>query len=281
MMTSAAEKSDENYRATGAGFSTAAITYDADEEGNPILLWMRQRVADVMQGSFAAGDLLLELGCGTGIEAQRLAARGCRLVLTDVAPGMLERATAKVGAIDGALHGGHLLPASRISELVERYGRGSFDGAYSSFGPLNCEPDARPVAEGLAALVRPGGRIVLSVINRVCPPEILWYALHLDFRNAFRRLGGPVMARAIPGIEPSVATWYYTPGDYRRAFRRDFRILNCRALPLLLPPPYLGHIARRMPRLLHLAGRIDDALSPLPVLRSLGDHFLMELERRP
>lgn len=279
-MMSAGEQSDYHHRATGAGFSTAAVTYDAEEEGNPILLWMRERAARVMRRGFADGSLLLELGCGTGIEAERLAARGCRLVLTDVAPGMLDRATAKISAINGALRGAHLLPASRIDELVECYGRGSFDGAYSSFGPLNCEPDPRPVAEGLAALVRPGGRVILSVINRLCPQEIFWYALHLDFRNAFRRLGGPVVARAVPGIEPSVATWYYTPGDYRRVFSRDFRMLSCRALPLIIPPPYLGHLVRRMPRVLRLAGSIDDMLSPLPVFRSLGDHFLVELERR-
>lgn len=189
-MMSAGEGPDGHHRATGAGFSTAAITYDADEEGNPILLWMRERAARVMNRSFADGSLLLELGCGTGIEAERLAARGCRLVLTDVAPGMLERARAKVSVIDGALQGAHLLPAARIGELVELYGRGSFDGAYSSFGPLNCEPDPRPVAEGLAALVRPGGRIVLSVINRICPQEILWYALHLDFKKCVPSAGG-------------------------------------------------------------------------------------------
>jgi len=269
-----------NHIATGEGFSIAAATYDADEEGNPILLWMRRRAEILMQRNFPAGSRLLELGCGTGIEAERLASRGCSLVLTDVATGMLERATAKVERIDGALAGAHLMPASRIGDLVGIYGRGSFDGAYSSFGPLNCEPDARPIAKGLAELVRPGGRVVLSVINAVCPTEILWYAFHLDFRNAFRRLGGPVVARAIPGIAPSVMTWYYTPGDYRRAFSRDFNVLSCRSLPLVIPPPYLGHLMRRFPRSFRLAGRIDDLLAPLPLFRSLGDHFLVEMERR-
>lgn len=89
-----------------------------------------------------------------------------------------------------------------------------------------------------------------------------------------------MVARAVPGIEPSVATWYYTPGDYRRVFNRDFRVVSCRAFPLVLPPPYLGHLVRRVPQVLRLAGYVDDTLSPLPVLRSLGDHFLVELERR-
>jgi SAM-dependent methyltransferase len=275
------ETIDTWYEATGRGFAEAAVTYDEDEDGNILLAWMRERAARVMEHAFKPGSLLIELGCGTGIEAARLVAKGHRLVLTDVSPGMLEKAVPKVSAVrEGGLAGAHQMPASRIASLVERYGRGAFDGAYSSFGPLNCEPDPAPVADGLAELVRPGGRVVLSVINRNCPTEMAWYALRLDPGGATRRLRGPILARAVPGGSLSVMTWYYTPADYIRAFSPNFRVLGYRALPVLLPPPYLSHLMRRLPRLFNLLGRIDDMLAPLPMFRSMGDHFLMELERK-
>jgi SAM-dependent methyltransferase len=275
------ETTELQYRATGEGFAEAARTYDEDEDGNILLAWMRERAARVMERAFPPGSALIELGCGTGIEAARLVAKGHRLVLTDVSAGMLERAVPKVSAVrDGGLLGAHRIPAARVGELVERYGRASFDGAYSSFGPLNCEPDPAPVARGLAELVRPGGRVVLSVINRVCPTEMAWFALRLDPGGATRRLRGPILARAVPGGSLSVMTYYYSPADYMRAFAPGFRVLGYRALPLLLPPPYLSHLMRRVPRLFNALGRADDLLSSLPVLRSMGDHFLMELERK-
>lgn len=274
------QATEARYRATADGFAEAAPTYDQDEEGNILLVWMRQRAARVMEHAFAPGSTLLELGCGTGIEAARLVAAGHRLALVDVSEGMLAQAVPKVSGVrEGGLLGAHCMPAARIAELVETYGPASFDGAYSSFGPLNCEPDPAPVANGLATLVRPGGRVVLSVINRICPTEMAWYALHLNVREATRRLRGPILARAIPGGTLSVMTYYYSPADYIRAFAPNFRVLGYRALPVILPPPYLGHLMRRFPRLFRLLARADDLLAPLPLFRSMGDHFLIEFER--
>lgn len=274
------ETTEARYQATAEGFAEAARTYDQDEDGNILLVWMRERAARIMARAFPPGSTLIELGCGTGIEAARLVAGGHRLVLTDVSPGMLEKAVPKVSAVrDGGLLGAHQMPAARIGELVERYGRASFDGAYSSFGPLNCEPDPAPVARGLAELVRPGGRVVLSVINRICPTEMMWYALHLNLKEATRRVRGPVLARAVPGGTLSVMTYYYSPADYIRAFSPHFRVLGYGALPVILPPPYLAHLMARVPRLFKALGRADDLVARLPLFRSMGDHFLMELER--
>jgi SAM-dependent methyltransferase len=273
--------SEKEYRSTGEGFSEAAITYDQDEEGNPVLLWMRERAWTLLASRFPEGSRVLELGSGTGIEAERLAAAGRRLALVDVAEGMLERAAAKVRSHgDDALLGAHLIPAARVESLVEIYGEGFFDGAYSSFGPLNCEPTLEPVARGLSRLVRPGGHVVLSIINRFYPVEIAWYGLHGDLGRARRRLRGPILAPALAGGEANVMTWYYSPSEAIAAFAPWFEVDSCRALALLVPPPYLPGPMKRAPRLFELIGKLDDLLSPLPVLRGLGDHFLVDLRRR-
>jgi len=270
-----------NYQATAAGFSEAARTYDQDEEGNFSLAWMRERAALVMERAFEPDSTLLELGCGTGIEAARFARSGRKLVLTDVSAAMLEQAAAKVKQVrPEALLGVQQCPAAEAGALLlEQYGSSSFDGVYSSFGPLNCEPDLEPVAAGLAKLVKSGGRLVFSVINRLYPLEMAWFGLHLEFKNARRRLGGPVLARAVAGGALSVTTYYYSPADFKRAFAPAFRLVSCRALPLLLPPPYLAHLVKGVPAFFRLLGRADDALAGLPLLNSLGDHFLIELER--
>ena len=59
-----------------------------------------------------------------------------------------------------------------------------FDGAFSNFAALNCVTDLTPVGRGLAALVRPGGKVLL-VIFGVCPPgEWVVQLLRGDLRAA-------------------------------------------------------------------------------------------------
>ena len=47
---------------------------------------------------------------------------------------------------------GRVLAAGHLADLVGDYGRASFDGAYASFGALNCEPELAPVFDALAYL---------------------------------------------------------------------------------------------------------------------------------
>ncbi|HTB72024.1 MAG TPA: methyltransferase domain-containing protein [Polyangiaceae bacterium] len=270
-----------NAPSTPTGFDAAADRYDDDEAGNRVLAHMRGRALEHLSLAFAPGSRLIELGSGTGTEAARLVALGCRVALVDVSPRLLERASAKVRATrpDGLL-GAHRLPARSVGELARVYGAGSFDGAYSSFGPLNCEPLLEPVGRGLADLVRPGGAVVLSVINRWCPAEVGWFAAHGRWREAARRWGGPVQAAAYPGGPRDVTTWYYSRREIERAFSPAFRLEHAEALPLLWPPPYLDFMVARLEPLLRAAGPLERAAAALPLLRDLGDHVLVRLRRR-
>jgi SAM-dependent methyltransferase len=263
------------------GFDAAAARFDDDERGNPVLAHMRDRGLRQLRGAFSRGARLVELGSGTGTEAARLVhGRDCRVALVDTSAELLERASAKVRmAGSDALLGSHRLPASKVGSLVDVYGRASFDGAFSSFGPLNCEPSLAPVANGLAELVRPGGSVVLSIINRWCPAEVAWFALHGEWKEAVRRWGGPVEAAAYPGGPKDVRTWYYTRRDVERAFAGAFTVKHVEALPLLLPPPYLGFLVTRFPRFFEVIEALEPHVAERRLLRDLGDHFLVRLER--
>jgi SAM-dependent methyltransferase len=266
---------------TAAGFDAAADRYDDDEAGNRVLAHMRARAFEQLTRAFAPGSRLVELGSGTGTEAARLVDRGCRVALVDVSPRLLDRAAAKVRATRAqGLLGAHRIPARSVGDLATVYGPRSFDGAYSSFGPLNCEPLLEPVARGLADLLRPGGAVVLSVINRWCPAEVCWFAAHGRWREAARRWGGPIKAAAYPGGPKDVCTWYYSRREIERAFAHGFQVEHAEALPLLWPPPYLDFVATRLERLLRALEPVERWASRQPVLRDLGDHVLMCLRRR-
>jgi SAM-dependent methyltransferase len=266
----------------GTGFDRAADRYDSDEVGNRVLSHMRERAFVHLGHAFGRGARLVELGSGTGTEASRLVReQNARIALVDPSPELLEMATRKVRAVHAdALLGAHSISARHVAGLVTTYGARSFDGAYSSFGPLNCEPSLEPVAVGLSDLIRSGGQVVLSIINRWCPTETAWFFLHGQWREGARRWGGPVDAAAYPGGPKDVRTYYYSRDDIERAFSFAFRIEHVEALPLLMPPPYLDFLVARVPRLFRAIEPVEAWAATRPILRDLGDHVLVRMVRR-
>jgi SAM-dependent methyltransferase len=266
-----------------SGFDAVAEHYDAIERGNRVFLHLRERSFRALRAAFAPDTRLIEVGSGTGTEAEGLARRGARIALVDPSTALLALAAAKVrGVRPDALLGAHALPARSLDTLVPVYGPSWFDGGYASLGALNGEPSLEPVAAGFGRLVRPGGQLVLSVMNPVCAVELAWFGAHRDWQSASRRWRrrAAVRASAIPGGPRDVSTWYYARQEIERAFAPDFSVESSEALPLLWPPTYLDFLVERFSRLFGALAAVEPLLARLPLLRDLGDHVLIRLRRR-
>jgi ubiquinone/menaquinone biosynthesis C-methylase UbiE len=271
----------EYYKGLSNAFDTAAQSYDRLYQANPIMAWMRRENLAAIRAAFAPGSRLLEIGCGTGDEALALAREGYQIVATDISAGMIAAARTKAQAegIRGVTW--RSLPASGLSELACDDRFELFDGAFASFGALNCEPDLGPIADTLARLVRPKGALVCSVMNRWCIWEIGWGLLHLRPGTGFRRVGPGQQPAGLasPDGDNSVLVRYHTPGTFVRAFAPHFDLKKLSALPVLLPPPYLSHLVERWPALLDQGKYLERRLCHRFPFHSLGDHFLVVLTR--
>lgn len=268
-------------------FSRAAPLFDSDEEHNPMAKWARRRSLTTLLKAFKPGDRVLEIGAGTGIEAIQLARRGIHVVATDAAQGMIATLSAKLADGGPAHDVADLIepvykPAQNLGELVERYGEGTFDGVYSSMGPLNCIPDLQPVADALAELVKPGGRVILGILNRYCLWETAWYLRAGDGKRAFRRWGGQAEATSRPGWQDEKFTCYYwNRPTIERAFQSHFRVVKREGLPWLLPPLYLDGLIKRAPGFFRSVARLDRRFAHLWPAYDIGDHLLIQFERLP
>ena len=78
----------------------------------------------------------------------------------------------------------------------------------------------------------------------------------------------------------TIWTRYYMPREFYRAFARDFTLEHHRGLCVFAPPPYLTWVRERHPHLYAGLWRIDRHTAGWPILRSIGDHFLIVMRKR-
>jgi hypothetical protein len=78
----------------------------------------------------------------------------------------------------------------------------------------------------------------------------------------------------------TIWTRYYTPREFYRPFARDFALEHFRGVCVFAPPPYLADFRARHPRLCRGLWNLDQRVAGWPLLRGMGDHFLMVLRRR-
>ncbi|MGX1995811.1 class I SAM-dependent methyltransferase [Xanthomonas axonopodis pv. cassiae] len=259
---------------TQRAFDSVAPDYDGPRGNNALIQRMRTTLWDTVASELPVGSRLVDLGCGTGLDAGEFARRGYSVLATDWSPAMVERTRHRA-----ATHGlqERLTTAHVGIQQLDRL-EGSFDGVYSNFGPLNCAPDLPAVAAQCARLLRPDGCLVFSVIGRICPWEIGHYALRGRLRRAAVRAAKGAIAVGMNGH--TIWTWYHLPREFYRAFETHFALDSYRALSLFLPPPYLVEFCERNPRLSERLGRCDDRWGGLPLLRDMGDHFLIVMRKR-
>ncbi len=253
------------------GYDAIAPGYDQLVRGDD---WMRRALHAHYRRVFHAGDRVLDVGCGTGLDAIELARQGVRVLGVDGSEAMLERLRARVSA-EGleARVTARVLRIQDLSILEDP----PFDGLVSAFASLSSVPDLAGFARDAAGLVRPGGRLVLHLLNRFSVWEWLGHLVHHEWQAACQ-VGRPTTRSFVIGGQPVRHWLYFADEAYTRCFSADFARRGVYGLGTLRPP----HTVRRIPSAAVRALEwLDVRLSGLPLLRNAGRFFVLDLERRP
>ncbi|MFP5374478.1 MAG: bifunctional 2-polyprenyl-6-hydroxyphenol methylase/3-demethylubiquinol 3-O-methyltransferase UbiG [Gammaproteobacteria bacterium] len=125
---------------------------------NPVRL---RYVADRVE---LAGARVLDVGCGGGLLSEALAAAGARVTAIDLAPELVK--VARLHALEsGVPAGGAIDYRLQSAESLADEQPGAFD-AVTCMEMLEHVPDPGAILFACARLLRPGGRLVLSTLNR-------------------------------------------------------------------------------------------------------------------
>jgi len=253
-------------------FDILAADYDRRWADTPIGRLQRRQVWRRIDGLWRPGEAIVELGCGTGIDAEYLAGLGVRVLATDPAPAMVAQADRRCRS--------HPLVETAVL-AAEQVGRlsGRFDGAFSNFAALNCVLDLDSFAAALAERLLPGARAAFCLFGRRCLWELAVNLMTARPDRALRRLRRGVVEAAI-GEGRTIRVRYWGETDVRRAFADAFDLVSVAAIGLAVPPTTLNRLVARLPGLLSTAQRLDLAWGSHRPLVHLGDHTLYVLRRR-
>src|ERR1041384_7870912 len=143
-----------------AKFEAAAHRFwDLDGEFKPLHKLNPVRARYVLERASLRGARVLDVGCGGGLLAESLAKAGADVTAIDLAPTMIE--TARLHALDSGLKIDYQVESAE--SVLKRAAR--FDVG-TCMEMLEHVPDPAATVAVLGGLVKPGGDVFISTINR-------------------------------------------------------------------------------------------------------------------
>lgn len=264
---------DESPRSSEVYWNGAAEKYDQAFTGTFVGKMWRDAVWQELDAGFQPGSRVLELNCGTGVDAIHLAQSGVSVLACDISSRMI--CLAREHAMARGLHERLDFRVLATEQLAALEAGVMFDGAFSNFSGLNCVRDLAQVARNLAPVLKPGSPLFLCMLGRFAPWEKLWYLAHADWKAAFRTLrsnGGATAANA-------VEVHYYSRRKIVESFSPRFKLRKWKGIGIAVPPSYMEHWARRFRAITTSLNRVDRLIGNAPVFRSFGGCILLEFER--
>ncbi len=240
-----------------SGFDAESSAYEAHWDDDPVGRLQRRRVHALLDAVVPCGARVLDIGCGTGTDAQHLTRRGCDVVGFDPSPAMVAKARRRC-------------PTARfeIAAATSPPG-GAFDAALSNFGALNGCEDLRPVATPLADRLVASAPFVLVLLAPFAPVELATLVWG-DWSTATRR------SRPTANVgNAEVPIWYHGKRAVLDAFGGAFRVETRHSIGVALP-----RAGSRFAAFANAFDPLDRVLGSMSGVRRCGDHVVYVLRRR-
>ena len=145
-------------------YDDIAEVYDAQMSRMPGDVWTREAFQDFVIRELSPGEVLLDFGCGTGVDTKVYAARGFRVIGYDSSPAMVREAVNRCRTdIEGSLV--EIFSCPYEDFLRRPWPMDQPSAIVSNFAVLNLVPSLHAAFTRFHEILQPGGSIFLSLLN--------------------------------------------------------------------------------------------------------------------
>lgn len=254
-------------------FDHIAQLYDKDFSYTLIGKAQRELVWNVInQSNIKLNGLnVLEINCGTGLDAKLFAQGGSTILATDISSEMIKQTALKLAEFKNANF--------RTLDIKQLYTlEGHFDLIFSNFGGLNClcTEEINQFMINSANLLNKNGKLVLVVMPKLTLKEIVYFLAKFSPKRAFRRMKKNGVLANVEG--KLVRTYYYNPNDLLHS--ELYSLESCSPIGLSVPPSYLENRYKSRPELIKRWFEKDIKRFNNIRLSKLADHFCIVLQKK-
>ena len=250
------------------GFGNMADEYDSMQDTNIPVRKMRYKFYKTVESFIKPPANVLELNCGTGIDAFYFANAGYNVTSTDISDKMLMNARSK-----SALKN---LSFAKLNLSDLNKAAGKYDLIISNLGGLNCLDDLSKLSRDVYKLLNPKGFFIVSVMPRFC----LWELVLIfkgEFRRALRRLERDGVIANVGGEKIFVR--YYSPKSFYNYYKDNFNLKKTTALRVFAPPQPASHWYQKHPSVTKFLDFIDDNIESFYWSSFVCDYYIAVLQK--
>lgn len=254
-------------------FSKQSVVFDQLNAENKLSEYLRSCYREEVISQLKPAGSILELNCGTGLDAMYFAEKGHNVLATDNAPGMLQQ-------LDQKLNNSPLKVSIQtmrcsfhdIDTITDR----KFDHIISNFGGLNCTDNLKDVLLKLSPLLNDHGKVTLMIMPKICPWELI-LLFKGKFKTAFRRFKKNTPAH-IEGVHFSC--YYYNPGYITKTLKKEFDVITLKGVCIAVPPEFYQGFVERYPGLFLALKKIDAAICNIFPFNRWCDHYMITIQKK-
>ncbi|CAL2095156.1 class I SAM-dependent methyltransferase [Tenacibaculum sp. 190524A02b] len=256
-------------------FDAAAKTYDDTFTYTKIGKAQRNKVYENLSYVLSSDKQLhiLELNCGTGVDAVTFAQKNHNVIATDISEEMIKVASARNN------HENLIFKVLDVKNLRRDTFRESFDMVFSNFGGLNCLSieELNTFIKTVSQLLKPQGKLFMVLMPKNCAWEQIYFLAKGAVKKAKRRNTNQSLLVNVDGEK--VPTWYFNPKDIVEITQEHFSVTNYFPIGITVPPSYLEKSFLTKKPFWNILENLEKRLSNRFLAR-YADHFLIELTKK-
>lgn len=252
------------------GFDEEAYHYDVTFSDRSVGQEQRAQVHQYLEmNKLDVDQHILELNCGTGIDANYFLNKRNSILATDQSEGMIKKVQERNTDIQC-----EVLSFQNVNSLHEKYSL-----VFSNFGGLNClSPDEmKTFFSDVVDRLKTNGQLVLVIMGKRCA----WDNFFLFLKGKWKEIGRRNTTKPLELViqENTVSTWYYSPKEIRRMATDQLLFVDQKPIGLFVPPSYLAEFCDKYVFIFRFM-KFMDRFFRWKIFSNYGDHYLIHFSKK-